>query len=225
MKKFFCCREHKTDYVAERTFCSVCGESMKGHGFSLNNSGPFYCSPECAEKGRWGIARANGQIKKCEYCGKEFINKKKEGGYFCCNDCYRAAVKEGWRSPKKPQVSNVIRNCTCVVCGRTVEMECDPDNLVSAFGFTCSDECRKKYDELKSLKTKKATKPVVQKRTEIKKDLDSITTALCADCRVSYKDCVRMQTQFRVLPKGAHYNNKGVLVICPDYLPPRRKGA
>ena len=50
------------------------------------------------------------------------------------------------------------------------------------------------------------------------KQEDKISDApLCATCRVIYKNCERMQSDFRIIPEGAHYNAKGVLTVCPKY--------
>ena len=156
-KLYFCTEQCKWRYASSHTYCSVCGKSMENNGrFSLNNStGVFYCSDECETKGKWENARRNGKIKTCAHCGKEYIGTAK---YFCSTECHRAAVKEGWKAPKQPKVTSVIRNCTCVVCGRTVEMECNPYDFIDTFGFTCSEECRKKYDELKWRKPRRLPK-------------------------------------------------------------------
>ena len=98
--KNFCARKCYIDFKQERAFCSVCGKSMVGNNrFNINNTtGTFYCSDECEEKGKYEIAKKNGWVRKCVHCGKEFIRKD---GYFCSADCHRAAVKDGWKSPKK----------------------------------------------------------------------------------------------------------------------------
>lgn len=215
-KLYFCTDQCKWRYAASHTYCSVCGKSMENNGrFSLNNStGTFYCCDECETKGKWEIARRNGEVKICIHCGKEYISK---GKYFCGNQCYQEAVKAGWRPEKKEESKLVKINLTCIVCGKTVTKECNPKD-VSPFRFICSNECR---DKLITWKKKKADANI-KKNVEVK-DLNKVTTALCADCRVSYKDCERMQSEFRVLPKGAHYNNKGILVICPKYQPPKKR--
>ena len=83
----------------------------------------------------------------------------------------------------------------------------------------CSDACKKEYSE----KVEKAEqrKVKVRKTKNISfsahKGDDKKPVQLCASCKTPYASCERMQSEFRIIPKGAHYDENGVLVSCPKY--------
>ena len=156
----------------------------------------------------------------CQHCGKSFVSKKNVA-YFCSIECSKAAVKAGWKSPvtlerqAAAEKAKVRVELTCAECGnkfikvykdKIAAMQEQQMNIKQY----CSDSCRKtswnkEREYLKSLK--KASSP---KQT-------SPTKSLCASCKTCYKDCERMQSNFRISPKGARYNNNGVLIECPKY--------
>ena len=56
-----------------------------------------------------------------------------------------------------------------------------------------------------------------EERAEQKKLDDYIKeNGCCGICTTSYKDCERMQSEFRVIPKGARYVNSKI-VQCPKF--------
>ena len=58
--------------------CLICGNELKGRKIS-------YCSKTCSQQRNALFYKNNGIIKKCEYCGKEFIGKGERK--FCSNNC------------------------------------------------------------------------------------------------------------------------------------------
>ena len=64
----------------------------------------------------------------------------------------------------------------------------------------------------------KRMKPKTDEQQEQKKQLDDYIkeNGCCGICTTSYKDCERMQSEFRVIPKGAKYVNSKI-VQCPKF--------
>lgn len=74
-------------------------------------------------------------VKVCEYCGTEFIAKRKDKRY-CCRTCKDIAIKlrNGERVNANPKAIQKI----CAVCGKTFETRRDAD-------ICCSPECSKEH--------------------------------------------------------------------------------
>ena len=198
-----------------------------------------YCSDECRKKGWLKKAEeGNPYYHICEECGKAYKRDPKKKGHFCSKDCYLEAMDKGWTSPDRltaPGKTMKIRT-KCAACGKAIEKQVrlPYDGLTT---FVCNRECKQAYlerqDELKraQLAKDKARKEAERRRKaeEAVKELErqrlleqtrkekEESTPLCASCRTPYSDCERMQSEFRVIPKGAHYNSRGVLRICPKY--------
>jgi len=209
--KSFCSRKCLLAYRRKDAVCEECGKSLKDKAdWDPAVLRTYFCSQECLDKYEYEKAKKNGTLHVCERCGKEFIRSGK--ATFCSEACYRAAIKDGWKKDVERTPSRVSKKEVCRVCGKVLLIEY-PSKKDIPVVFLCSAECRSKFEAYK----RTAKREAVKRDTEKSLDPDDITTPLCADCKVSYKDCVRMQTGFRVLPEGAHYNKKGVLVTCPDY--------
>ena len=220
-KNIFCTVECKEKFREEHTVCAWCGKSLNGNiRYNPNNFHPQYCSEECKEKARFDIARKNGWVRKCVHCGKEFI--RKDPAYFCSQACYNIARKEGWKSPKQkedPDRIFVDVVCTCAVCKKSVTLNVKQSELdrftmdmVGPFAtkiFTCSKKCKSIY-----LAHQKQKAAIQQQKKE------KPTEPLCMTCKTSYKKCERLQSDFRILPKGAHYGSgemAGKVVSCPKF--------
>ena len=215
-KHIFCSDKCMKKYAHDHATCDECGCSLADkeyHYYAYHN----FCSEECRASYERKAAIKAGMLQTCLYCGKEFIRRE---GKFCSRNCYLAAVKEGWQNTPVP-VEYVTRKERCPVCGKVHEVTyCAGTNLQKVNASPCSPECRAKYsDQMKvarkhlssvSKSASKQTPPAVKNERKPNE-------SLCATCRVCYANCERMKSNFRILPEGAHYNNKGILVECPKY--------
>lgn len=215
----YCCVQHKDQARHDHDTCANCGKLLKDSDYGYNIYRPNnFCSEECENAFVRKNAEEKGWLRKCVNCGKEYIRKTDKPSYFCCRECQQEAIKNGWISPNAPKKSGretVTQNC--VICGKEFTRTYTPAMHRSQ---TCSRACANKWSGMQVKKT--AENKIVYKKPEIldappKANLDSITTPLCSSCKTPYKKCERMQSEFRILPEGAHYNNSGVLVICPKY--------
>lgn len=214
----YCCIKHMNMDKHDHSTCSYCGKSLKGCTYDYNPHRQYnYCSAECAEKHAETLAEANGHKHVCQNCGKEFINKKKTA-YFCSQACATLARRNGWKSPKTIEAEaaaekqKVTVKHTCATCKK--EFTHTYKNLADAkfhmgLPACCSQECSKLY-------WNSVREECRAKKSQSQKNASPVTS-LCATCKVSYKDCERMQTQFRISPKGAKFNNNGAVIECPKY--------
>lgn len=142
----FCTEQCRDRYKQSLATCAWCGKSMKDNGrYNPRNVYDQYCCQECEDKAKYQKALNEGLVRKCIRCGKIYIGKAK---YFCGNECYRAAVKEGWR-PEKTKVDEpklITRVRECVVCKKSVTVHVTPEELQHmSFGWFCSEKCKDIY--------------------------------------------------------------------------------
>ena len=140
----FCCERCKNKWKEEHAACAFCGKPMLGTGrYNPRNNREQYCSDDCQEMARWDIARKEGYVHKCVRCGKEYI--RKSGGLFCSNECYRAALNDGWR-PKKPTKKETLitRNEVCTCCKKRYKRTHKGELPLQTYTF-CSDDCLRKF--------------------------------------------------------------------------------
>ena len=227
----FCSKKCKYNYIKHYAVCKFCGKSLADSD-SYDPSKPYtkFCSKDCKEKYKIKIAKENGTFHICENCGNPFI---RGDGTFCSKKCYSDAIKNGWKPARtqtgKPEKTPVMitRIEQCFVCGkkrtRQYTQQQIEENRNGPFCL-CSEKCKQAYPAVLARRKKivgdkeklmHSSMPNTKKQAAKKHKAAEMD--LCATCKVPYVDCVRMQTEFRVLPKGAHYNNHGRLVICPDF--------
>lgn len=84
-----CSQECEDKYKKANTLCWHCGK----HTYSLSN----FCSDECKTQYEYNEAQKKGWVRYCEHCGKQFIRST---GWFCSQECSRAARKAGWKRPE-----------------------------------------------------------------------------------------------------------------------------
>ena len=210
-----CKKAYRKRYLKNTQVCKYCGEPLKDKPFydpDTDYTDNQYCSQEHKDLYKRKVAEEMGMVRICQNCGKEFIRKD---GYFCSQKCSREAQKNGWVSPSRIEPKKFVHYFTCPVCGLQYErhsnMQQPPAEVYSE--RPCSEECKEKY------RTKQKEKKQQKLSTaRAKKVANKPSENLCATCKVSYKDCERMQSNFRILPKGAHYDKKGMLVVCPKYI-------
>ena len=207
------------------SMCLCCGKSLTDSDFFNGvDQKTAFCSKECHDKYMG--------IHICENCGKEF---KRDGeAHFCSKECHIEAQKK----KKQKRLASFITK-ECEYCKKPFSAPSDSDK------HFCSKECymaaiKGGWKSERTLRwqanIKKNQEQRQQEREKAKRERKEKIQAerykphkleegeqLCATCNVSYKDCERMQTNFRVLPKGAHYNDKGVLTVCPKYKPYNKK--
>ena len=207
--KPFCSDKCRVNYHIENTYCCNCGKPMLETDDQRDMNGHNWCcSEKCKAEWEWKTARRNGFIGTCLECGKEFINRKNKT--FCSVPCYRNFVKSGKKIVKP--ITYVERKCN--VCGKIFSCEAD-----KSFMSYCSEQCHEKYLKMESeirIRNKKELEQKQQELAEAKERKYIEENGLCSMCRTSYKDCERMQSNFRYSPKGTVF--KGAVVIkCPKY--------
>lgn len=221
----FCSDKCRSVFKHRYATCRWCGKSLADNpNYDPHNWYSWYCDDKCREEERWDIARKTDNLHTCPICGKEFIDKKTT---FCSKECYREAVNRGWDfSAGEPAPKVVKRKCECPVCHRRwIKTYINPTKDGLSKPVVCSKACAgvfakrlvKEKAEKERLLAEAARHTEEEKkqkelREQIRKEID-----LCASCKVSYKDCERMQSEFRVIPEGARYNERGKLVECPKY--------
>lgn len=84
-----CSQECEDKYKKANTTCKYCGK----HTNSLSD----FCSDKCKRTYEFNEAKKKGWVRYCEHCGKQFI---RNSGWFCSQDCARAARKNGWVKPE-----------------------------------------------------------------------------------------------------------------------------
>lgn len=201
----FCSNKCSSDNRIAETKCAYCGKPMLEtediHDVMGHN---WYCSSECKTAHRWKIARENNEVKTCPVCGKEFLEKNKT---YCSRECYLKAPKE---SPE-PEFYQI----PCERCRKILKIKGVPNDSAH---YLCKS-CYKQIEQERKQNTRNDRviehKEVISK--EKQKELDYIEqNGLCSLCSTSYKDCERMQSNFRISPKGVQYRNSKV-VICPKF--------
>lgn len=210
----FCSRNCREKYNIAHTFCMQCKKPMSETENQKDvHNHPWFCCQECRQKYRWKIAKEQGEIHVCPECGKEFVKKSK----FCSKECYRIYQKKQ-KIKIRHDMQTVIKSC--LICQK--DFECSVHNLQIPL---CSDECKKKYRKQVQLINAKKKEEIIKKKKEDKEKeyQDYISkNGLCSICFTSYCDCERMQSGFRLSPKGAVF--KGSLVVkCPKFTQKHKK--
>lgn len=173
--------------------CEGCGKP-----FVRNDRNARFCSQECYKETQSRKKAARQPIvKECPYCKKTFSSET--GKTFCSKECYKAAVKEGWKS------------------NASLRWEAEREKEREEKQKEREERQKEKQKERELAKEERQKERERAKKEKAEKVKPKEGEQLCATCKVSYKDCERMQSNFRILPKGAHYNNMGVLTVCPKY--------
>ena len=185
--------------------CKNCGKE-----YMTREENSFFCSRSCAQEAKkrgWKNPNKGNESAyvKCVYCGETIEMTRSEYETidvknFCCDEC-KAIAKQGKYYTHKQ---------VCVICkkSRKKKYKLPIRGKLKPY-YLCSEECKKEYKLRKQQQAEQIINAGIEKP---KKD-----EALCTTCKVSYKDCERMQSNFRILPEGAHYNDKGILTVCPKY--------
>lgn len=240
-EKDFCSVSCAVKYRIAHTTCAYCRKPMTETEDIRDVMGKnWYCCNECREKAAWRYARAEGKVKICPNCGKEFI----KDAVYCSKDCYlqyihkqsakRQALRDAGQkecpicgkklsanriycSPecrKKQERKEPHSVRTCEICGK--EFDCPASRMLHPL---CSDTCRSLFEEKKA-ELKKIRKTVAAdklREQKLKKQQKYIKeNGLCSICKTSYKDCERLQSNFTASPEGSVF--QGSLVIrCPKF--------
>ena len=198
----YCSKACAERHFIETARCGFCGRLLYPMGIVVKpHAAPAYCSDECREKQRWASAERLGNICTCLRCGKSFI-RNGGGGKFCSKECYRAAARDGWRpEPNAMQPPRTVRR-KCVVCGKPFRVEMGTTALT-----TCSLSCAQIYDKQRA----------DEKKLKVKEDYIR-KNGLCSICKVPYKDCIRMTSNFKYSPDGASFGEGSIIIKCPMFL-------
>ena len=210
-RRVFCCSTCKEQHQSERVTCRQCGKSLKRLKLKPLAISTHFCNDRCKQKWR----EENLGFFFCEHCGKKvLVRKSSEKRTFCSQECYRQAVANGWRS----HTESVTRDEICEACGKRYTAVYNSEREMQHTIFTvCSDKCRKFVQE-RNIRLRQQAK-VAQKEAKLRKKKEQEqriveTMSLCATCKVPYKECQYMQTNYVVLPKGAHMDSRGKIVEC-----------
>ena len=216
--------KHTTGYYDEwiEKKCNECGKFVKMVPRSMRRH-VMYCSDACKAKAdeRRKEAAANRPPKpiiqtRCPHCGKMFDNPYYKRMY-CSNECYQQSLIE-----KKRVIGDI--ECTCKNCGKKFTYHTDKYVSKYVLPKACSVECRKELNRAGTKKAAEMARYHAEKRQKAeeehnkKKKLELFSkNGLCAYCKTSYKDCERMQSNFRIIPNGAKFNDNGKIITCPKF--------
>lgn len=199
-----CCNSAcEVQFKTEHLTCLYCHSNLYAKGIIGNIHTKYnFCNDKCRTDYQYKQAKQKGNIHICKQCGKEFI---RTDGKFCNNDCYKAYIathknQTHNNETKKIEVKPKPKiQYTCPVCKTVFESAYIPINNC------CSKECNKIFRN-------KANKIDRQKR--LKQYI--CENGMCGICTTSYVNCERMQSNFKIIPKGAKYiNNK--IQECPKF--------
>lgn len=211
-----CSAECRKIQRKRRLVCTQCGASLeeayKKQHKEITDKELYkhnhFCSAACEHA--YFVKRY--PAKTCLNCHKTFHSDNIK---FCCQTC-----QQEWnKTHKKQNTQNTTqpktpaRTYTCLVCHQTCEK---PAYLRRNFTKPkssqnlpiCSDRCLQIYNK----------KEQEYKATEYQKRLSDYiqTNGMCSICTVPYTDCERMQSNFRIIPKGARYID-GKIQECPKF--------
>lgn len=141
VRHLFCSQKCRDHYIRHNDTCKRCGKQFSGDMYEVTSGmlyGNRYCSEECYEKAKEEHIRENWIRCTCSNCKKVFYKPKLQT--FCSTECYREAVKNGWRPTKKvePEVTTIRRRCE--ICKTMFFQELRPNKEISP---VCSDRCRR----------------------------------------------------------------------------------
>ena len=214
-ERFLCSDACMKTFAKQKMVCANCGKRITDVipvdqiPDSYLHKRKHFCCPECEQE----YEKNKFPARICKYCGKVYHSANK---YYCCEQCRIDDIK-----PVK------IEGKICQQCGKTYY------NRNMKF---CNAACQKEYN-----KTHKMIRPVSKEAkrkskmhkkqqeawqktanaqyAEIKKKklADYIAkNGCCGICCTPYSDCERMQSEFRIIPKGARYKDSKI-VECPKF--------
>lgn len=147
----------------------------------------------------------------CRQCGEEFLNKGHKKT-FCSRGCYLANI----------QATRAIGHTVPYrVCGKPVKVNYNPTTAKmqrKAATVWCSACSQKDFEEAAKARKLRENecKAAEMKAGEAKEAKFLMENGLCTVCTTSYTKCERMQTGFRVSPKGVQYRDSKV-VCCSKF--------
>lgn len=209
-KRDFCTDKCETQYKIEHNTCAQCGKPLFP---IIQSTTKAFCSDDCRNTYKYNQAVVKGLVKTCPACNKKFIASSLQQR-FCSQPC-------ATQGKSKPAAR--MNWCHCPVCGK---------NFMSESFRPCDKPCSEKCDEIysaqqeqKRAEYKAAHKQFIedkkQTRKQAQKDKEVAENGLCGYCKVSYKDCPWMESEFRCKPEGAVYQNSKI-VKCPLFKDSRK---
>ena len=222
----FCSPKCKKTAVKRWSVCRNCGKSLEDSDyFQPGKIGTAwedmqFCDEACEREYKIRVAKANGEYHECPYCGKWVPDKKRK---FCDGTCYKKALAEGWKPERKAappeevkqkEETKVKKFAECCICGKRKVIFVKPEE--AGRRMVCSPACKEEYLRRKEKKRALLEKAKAEKKVKAKEKAMQ-KGPLCMTCKTSYVDCERMKSNFQYLPKGAHYDGNGNVVVCPKY--------
>lgn len=195
-------------------YCSECKQYIKMVPRTMKHH-IMYCGEDCknkarerASRNRWTPTKSVPKTK-CPCCKREFDNPGFKKIY-CCNEC---RLKDRAREKVIGDVT-----LTCEVCGKQFVSHRNRPTYVNALPRTCSKECVRELCRRAGIKGYE----ISQSKTEgerKKRELEKLynENGLCGYCKTPYKNCERMESNFRIIPEGARFNDKGKIIVCPKF--------
>lgn len=210
------------DYNPVDLECPICGKTFTVPK-KFRSRDYLCCSYECREKYKEiekAERAAERQAKldllptiKCMQCGKEF--KAKPDRKFCSQACSIEYSREN--APRTLERAQGDIERTCKVCGKKFMVHKDKPTPIKYLAKCCSQECKNVLAKKGIYKSNAMREEMAKKYEEQRRQKEYAANGLCAYCRTSYKDCERMQSNFRIIPKGARFNNNGKIIECPKF--------
>lgn len=143
-------------HVSYEKTCEHCGGT-----FTANRMDAKFCSSRCYSA--YHRSQLPPLVKKCKWCGKEFMRPRGHGGKYryCSDECKAAAAQKQEREGKdkwlaKLRAANAARLMVkCVVCGKEFH---SPRGTAKY----CSPRCRLKMSNIKTAERMKRRKRLIE---------------------------------------------------------------
>lgn len=171
-----------------------------------------FCNDDC--KNKYELEKTEPKI--CQNCGKTYRNNNKK---FCTKECQFDFLAKHGRKTEPKQKPTLIQPKPktnmhiCYICKKPCTkpyfriVQKQDDKLLRSQPI-CSKECLDIHN--KSLQRQKDKLQEQKLKDYIK------CNGMCGICSTPYTDCERMQSEFRIIPKGAKYiDNK--IQECPKF--------
>lgn len=188
---YFCSNKCQHTWEEEHKTCAICGKRLIESIYYANHKG-CVCSEEC---------EVEFSARKEE---QRWENARKLGNVHVCLKCGKEYIRSGQGSKF---CSNSCYKAAVADGWRSTALS--KEKIPGTYAPVIAESSHKPSIEDQIRARYRGKKSVIQK--------PKCSTSLCATCKVSYKDCERMQSGFRILPEGAHYNSEGILVECPKF--------
>lgn len=206
---FFCSDQCYVDWLrrtGKYTICKFCGKEFPNPTLTKQ-----FCNSQCQHAWQKMTAQRKPLVKcTCVWCGNEFEKKQNQNKKFCSRDCSAAYQKDIYQKIKDADDQGMSIDDLAKINPDAARLKASRMEAARKRNEiaqrTKADREAEKGEELRAQKAEERAK----RDNFIKKH------GLCSICKTPYKECERMQTNFRVKPQNASYKN-GLIMKCDKF--------